>query len=228
MLVTEELFLLLRRDSGQPESAFAHNSYGLSAAVVADLLLTERVTASDEDDPRITVVTERPTSHPVLDAALEVLRAKPARRLSALVTDAELDPEQDVARSLAEAGIIGIEQRRLLGLVAAKYPMLDPSAEVDVRRRLRDVLAGGAPRPADAVLLSILQGLDLAAEVLDQERGQLSKRELRRRITEVATDVRGDGAVADAVAYAVMAMNTAILTAVIMPVVVSGTSSSCG
>jgi hypothetical protein len=34
--------------------------------------------------------------------------------------------------------------------------------------------------------------------------------------------------VADAVAYAVMAMHTAILTAVIMPVVVSGTSSSCG
>jgi hypothetical protein len=78
ILVTEELFLLLRRDSGQPEDSFAYSSYGLNAAVVADLLLTERVTASDEEDPRITVVTDLPCGHPVLDNALEVLRADPA------------------------------------------------------------------------------------------------------------------------------------------------------
>ena len=53
---------------------------------MADLLLNERVTASDEEDPRITVVTDLPCGHPVLDNALEVLRADPGRKLSSLVT----------------------------------------------------------------------------------------------------------------------------------------------
>ena len=33
MLIAEELFLLLRRDDGKPESAMAQRAYGLAAAV---------------------------------------------------------------------------------------------------------------------------------------------------------------------------------------------------
>ena len=43
MLIAEELFLLLRRDDGKPESASAQRGYGLAAAVITDLVLAEKV-----------------------------------------------------------------------------------------------------------------------------------------------------------------------------------------
>src|SRR5699024_2602779 len=73
MLITEELFLLLRRDDGKPESAFAQNGYGLAGAVISDLVITEQVTVSDDKDPRLTVLTEAHANHPVLTAALQRL-----------------------------------------------------------------------------------------------------------------------------------------------------------
>ncbi len=56
MLISESLFLLLRRDDGKPESAMAQRGYGLAAAVITDLVLAERVTLSDDKDPRMTVL----------------------------------------------------------------------------------------------------------------------------------------------------------------------------
>lgn len=226
MLIAEELFLLLRRDDGNPEDSFAYSSYGLTAAAVVDLILTGRVTVSDEEDPRLSVVTESPTGHPVLDATLDRLRAKPGRALSAVVSDAALDVEKATARSLADAGVIGIKEKRFLGMVPAKYPLLDRTAEDDVRRRLRAVLAGGTPEAADAVLLSILQGLDVAAKVLKDERGDLGPDDLRRRITDVSRQVASAGSAAGAVTQAVEVMNTAILAAVFIPIVININSGS--
>ena len=36
MLTCEELFLLLTKDSGKPESRMAHSSYGLTGALLTD------------------------------------------------------------------------------------------------------------------------------------------------------------------------------------------------
>jgi hypothetical protein len=46
MLIVEELFLLLRRDDGKPESVSAQRGYGLAAAVITDLVLAGRITLS--------------------------------------------------------------------------------------------------------------------------------------------------------------------------------------
>jgi hypothetical protein len=102
--------------------------------------------------------------------------------------------------------------------VPERYPVVDPEPERRIRERLRTVLLGGTATPADASLLSILQGLDVAPKVLEEEKGVLGKKALKQRIEEVSTDV----VAGEAVAKAVAAMNTAIMTAVIAPVVVSG------
>ena len=47
MLIAEELFLLLRRDDGRPESAVAQRAYGLAAAIITDLVVAERITLGD-------------------------------------------------------------------------------------------------------------------------------------------------------------------------------------
>ena len=220
MLIAEELFLLLRRDDGKPESAMAQRGYGLAAAVITDLVVAERITLSEDKDPRMTVLVRGPVGHPALDAAMVRLEQKDGKKLSSLVTDGKVAVEREVAAALRAAGVIDVEEKRARGLVPERYPVRDPEPERRIRERLRTVLLGGTPTPADASLLSILQGLEVAPKVLEEEKGTLGKKELRRRIEEVSTDV----VAGEAVAKAVAAMNTAMLTAVIVPIVVSGSN----
>jgi hypothetical protein len=221
MLIAEELFLLLRRDDGKPESASAQRGYGLAAAVVTDLVLAERVTLSDDKDPRMTVLVPGPPGHPVLDAAMARLEQRDGKKLSSLVTDRKLALERPVASALAEAGVIRVEEKRAMGLVPERYPVLDPEPERRLREQLRLVLHGGTPRTEDATLLAILQGLGVAGKVLEDEKGDLGRRDLKRRIEEVSTEVKAGEAVAKAVA----ALNAAIMTAAIVPAIAAGGSS---
>ena len=221
MLIAEELFLLLRRDDGKPESVTAQRGYGLAAAVVTDLVLAGRVTLSDDKDPRMSVLQPGPVGHPALDAAMSRLEQRDGKKLSSLVTDRRVAAEKELASALAAAGVIGVEEKRALGLVPARYPVRDPEPERRLREQLRTVLAGGTPRVEDATLLAILQGLGIAPKVLADERGTLGRRELKRRIEEVSTEVQAG----EAVARAVAAMNTAIMTAAILPAVAAGGSA---
>ncbi len=220
MLIAEELFLLLRRDDGKPESVMAQRGYGLAAAVITDLVVAERITLSEDKDPRMTVLVPGPVGHPALDAAMVRLEKKDGKKLSSLVTDSKIAVERELAAGLRAAGVIDVEEKRALGLVPEKYPVRDPEPERRVRDRLRTVLLGGTPTPADASLLSILQGLEIAPKVLEEERGTLGKKELKQRIEVVSTDV----VAGEAVAKAVAAMNAALITAVFVPVVASGSS----
>lgn len=221
MLIAEELFLLLRRDDGRPERVSTQRGYGLAAAVITDLVLAERITLSDDKDPRMTVLVPGPAGHPALDVALARLEERDGKKLSSLVTDRKLAVEGPVARSLAAAGVIEIEEKRALGLVPAKYPVLDPEPERRTREQLGLVLRGGTPRPEDATLLAILQGLGVAGKVLAEEKGTLGRRDLKRRIEQVSTEVKAGEAVAKAIA----AMNAALMTAAIMPAIAAGAGS---
>ncbi|GAA1932851.1 GOLPH3/VPS74 family protein [Nocardioides hwasunensis] len=209
MLISEELFLLLRRDDGRPESATAQRGYGLAATIITDLVVAERVSLSEDKDPRVTVTDPTPVGHPATDAALARLREKDGKRLSSLVTDSQVAAERHVAEHLAAAGVVEIEEKRALGLVPARYPVIDSEPERRIRERLRTVLAGGSPQPADSALLGVLQGLGVVSKVLSEEKGTLGRRELKKRIDEVACEVEAGAAVTRAVA----AMNAAVMAA---------------
>ena len=218
MRISESLFLLLRRDDGKPESAMAQRGYGLAAGAITDLVLVERVTLGEEKDPRMTVLDPRPVGHRGLDASLTRLVERDGKKLSSLVTDGRVAAEQQVGEALAAGGVLEVEERRLLGLVPARYPVRDPEPERALRERLRVVLQGGTPDPREATVLAILEGLQVAANVLEEERGTLGKKDLKRRIEVVSEDV----VAGEAVGRAVRAMNTAIMTAAILPVVIGG------
>ena len=210
MLIVEELFLLMRRDDGRPVSATAPRGFGLAAAVITDLVLAERITLSEDKDPRMTVLVPGPVGHPALDAAMARLEQRDGKRLSSLVTDGKLAVEEQVAAALASAGIVGIEEKRALGLVPARYPVVDPKPERRTREQLRVVLAGGTPRTEDATLLAILQGLGIASTVLKDEKGTLGRRDLTSRIEEVTAEVKAG----DAVARAASSVNAAVMTVI--------------
>jgi hypothetical protein len=217
MLIVEEMFLLMRRDDGKAASDMARRFYGLVAAVVTDLALAQRIALSDDKDPRVTVLVPAPVGHPALDVAIARLQQREGKRLSALMVDTKLAVEEPVARALAAAGVVDIEEKRALGLVPARYPVRDPGPERRVRERLRAVLMGGTAEPSDSAILAILQGLGIAHTVLADEMGTLTKAQLKDRIEEVATDVKAG----DAVAKAIEAMNIAIMSAVVVPAVVT-------
>lgn len=206
MLVAEQLFLLLRRDDGRAESAFAQDGYGLAGAVLTDLLFAGHITLDDGKDPRVGVAAPGSVGHPVLDAALDRVRAKEGKKLSSLVADGKLDPQERVADSLAAAGVISIEPKRALGLVPARYPALDPWPEQALRERLQAVLSGASAQPNEAALLSLLKGMSIAGRILKDEKGTLGRHELNHRIEELSADP----VVGKAVATAIAAMSAAV------------------
>ena len=219
MLVSEQLFLLLRRDDGKAESAFAQNDYGLTGAVLTDLLLGGHIALSEAKDPRVSVTTAGSVGHPVVDAALDRVRAKEGKKLSSLVTDGKLNPRDRIADSLSAAGVIDVEPKKAFGLIGARYPVRDPWPEQTLRERLRAVLSGASATPGEAALLALLKALGVSGKVLEEEKGLLSRRDLNRRIDEVASD----DVIGKAVAKAIEAM-TAALVVVTAGAAASGSS----
>lgn len=221
MRITEDLFLLLTNDEGKVEGWGTYRGYGLVGAVIADLVLAERISLSDDKDPRVHVTSGEPTGVAYLDAALARLGEKDGKKLSSFITDGKLNPEKGVARFLADSGIVRVEESRMLGMVPERYPVLDPTPERSVRERLRSVLLGSTPTAQEATILSLLQGLEVARNVLKAESESLSRGDLKKRIKAASADIPEGGAVA----RAVQAMNAAIMTAAIMPAITTSTSS---
>ena len=85
------------------------------------------------------------------------------------------------------------------------------------------VETGGLERPAGCARDDevAVRRPDDAGKVLEDEKGTLGRRDLKRRIEQVSTEVK----VGDAVKRAVDAMNAAIMTVVFVPIVVAGGSS---
>ena len=209
MLTCEELFLLLTKDSGKPESRMAHSSYGLTGALLTDLLLAGRISLTEERSPRIYIVSSEPTGNPVLDRALEILPTKDGKRFSSLVAWGKLNPTRHIAESLEAAGVVRIHTGGLFGSLNPSYPTLDPVPERQLRARIDGALRGvQPPTGADIALLSILQALGVAQVVLPQQETGLSRGELKRRIKEIA----GENPVGRAVQRAVEAVTMAIVS----------------
>lgn len=208
LTISEKLLLLLTKDDGRTVSSSA--AYGYAAANIADLALAGRLTLSGDKDPRVNVVDATPTGHPVLDAAVERLADKNGKKFSGLVTDVKVAATPRIVQSLAQIGIIDVEEKKLLGLVPEKHPVHDPAPERALRDQIRLALAGGSAKPKVSTLLSILSGLDVAHKVLADESAGMSKRDLKRRIDEVAVAMdTKDTAVA--VKRAIDSMNAVII-----------------
>ena len=115
MLTCEELFLLLTKDSGKPESRMTYPAYGLTGALLTDLLLAGRISLTEERSPRVYIVSAEPTGHPILDRALEILPAKDGKRFSSMVSWGQLNPTRNIAQSLEPAGVVRIYTGGLFG-----------------------------------------------------------------------------------------------------------------
>ncbi|GLY14430.1 GPP34 family phosphoprotein [Kineosporia rhizophila] len=199
LLICEEVFLLLTTDAGVREGFGTQRGIGLTAAVIADLAALGRVTAEEDKEHRVHVTDPTPTGDALLDETLARLGQRDGDKFAQLVRDRKLNPEAAVGKRLAEAGILGLQDARLGGLVPAKHPTLDPAPEQDLRARLRTALTGGAATDRDLSILSILVGLGVHKTVLGPDLPEVSARELRDRISELGAASPAGDAVASAI-----------------------------
>lgn len=157
MLIAEALFLLLRRDDGKPENASAQRGYGLAAAIITDLVLAERITLSDDKDPRVSVLRPGAESHPALDAAMGRLEQREGKKLSSLVTDRRLAVE--------DAALLAILQ----GLGVAPKVLKDERGTLgrrDLKRRIAEVSVGVEAGDAVARAVAALNTAIMTAAIV--------------------------------------------------------------
>lgn len=218
MLIVEELHMLLLRPDGRVESAVSVNRlYGEVAAVLVDLALHGRISVSDEKNPVVDIVSNEPTGNPILDTTLQRLVPMRGKRLQSLVVRPKLDPLEIVVESLVVQGVLVRGERGFFGWGSARTPESDPAPEQVLRSRLAAVLAGtGAPTQADLALLSILQNLNAAHAILRAECGDVSARDLKKRIEQLTAGSPTGDAVAKAVNDAIAAAMVAIMTPTIV------------
>ena len=214
MLICEELFLLLTKDSGAFESYGGNDQFGLRGAVLLDLILAGRLSLSPDKRPRLTVLDTSPTGHAALDEALAVLPAKNGKKLSSLIGWGGLKPRDAVAAQLQDAGIIERTGGGLFGL-ATRFPTRDAGPERATRERLYAVLHGERPAThADIALLGILQGMGLAAKVLTPAQTGLGRGELKRTIKGLRAAGGPEDAVAGTVRSIIAGIDAVVLATI--------------
>lgn len=214
MLICEELFLLLTKDSGAFESYGGNDQLGLRGAVLLDLVLAGRLSLSPDKHPRLTVLDTSPTGHAALDEALAVLPAKNGKKLSSLINWGGLKPRDAVAAQLQGAGVIERTGGGLFGL-ATRFPTRDTGPERATRERLYAVLHGERPAThADIALLGILQGMGLAAKVLTPAQTGLGRGELKRTIKGLRAAGGPEDAVAGAVRSIIAGIDAVVLATI--------------
>ncbi|MEI7981471.1 MAG: GPP34 family phosphoprotein [Bacteroidota bacterium] len=161
LTIPEELFLLtVNENTGR--RAFVKSKkfdFMLSASILMDLALHNRID-TDPDD----VIPDRPdpTGHPLLDAALELIRNTPEQQkiswwLLRLSENAGRYREMLVS-GLVGKGLLKMEKERVfLGFTTSRYPILIRDREVkEVKTRIRELIfSNDLPDFRDVVIISL-------------------------------------------------------------------------
>ena len=216
MLLAEDLLLLVTDDSsGRLSAPAAQVDVGLGGANLVELTLLHKVDISGEEDQgrrgRIIVRDPSPAGDDVLDAALQILVARPGSKPSAVVKLLGKNLRQTLYQRLAASGVLRAGQARALGIFPTRtWPTQDARHEAEVRRLVTQALIQqAAPDERTAALIALLHALKREHKVVDPGPYQLSRRQLRARAGDIA---QGDWA-SEAVRKAIDEMIAAVAAA---------------
>ena len=214
LFLYEEIMLLALRDekgtvaTGFPEQVVA-------GAVLAELLLDNRIVVEETRKQLVDVVDHSPVGDPVIDECLEKMVA--AKRRAALKIWVHRlarvkGLRHKVARQLCEQGILRAEEDKILLLFKRRvYPEIDPKPEREIIRRLRRAIFTDKRQldPRTVVLVSLASGADL----LRQAFGRKELKPRKKRIEQITNgDVTGK-----ATKEVIAACQAAVMVAVMIP-----------
>ncbi len=221
-LYEEILLLALRDEEGTFSTGFVE--FAVAGAVLAELLLDERIFIAD---PKRNLIDHRhpaPTGDPVMDECLEKVTSATRRaRLSNWVSRLSNIPKlkQKVAARLCERGIIEADEDKVLFIFPRKiYPEINPEPEREIIQRLKNALADDKKDldPRTVILISIADGTGL----LGQNLGEKVVREKKKRIEKIVSGEATGSATRDVIAV----LQAASSVTTLIPALMAGSAAS--
>lgn len=170
----EEIMLLLLHDA---DGRFVHVppwqlGYALAGGVLMDLALANRI---DTDRWKLFVTSPEPIGDPLLDPTLAAIANSPERHEPRYwVEFASKDApaiRQGALDRLVARGILERRRGRVLWVFGSRrYPLVDGTAEREVKLRVLDVLLGDdIPDPRDVVIICLAHACGLFPSLLGKD-----------------------------------------------------------
>ncbi len=218
----EEVLLLALRDEEGTIASGTMPQVAIGAAVLAELLLRERIAIAQEGKKRfVEVRTTDSTGDLLLDECLErIAGAKRRERVQTWVSRFanRTELKHRVAARLCERGILRLDEDKVLLLFKRKvYPEVDPKPEEALVERLREAIFTDRTDldTRTVVLVALAHAASLLNVVFD-------KRDLKDRKDRIQDVVEGH-AVGEAAKKVVDEIQAAIFVSVIMPSIMTTT-----
>lgn len=214
----EEILLLsLKDETGVATVEFLE--YSIAGAVLAELLLAQRIIICETKKQHVTVVNQEAMNDPVIDACFDLIKAHHRGRslrdwVATLAAVKELFHK--AAHKLCERGILKADKDKVLFFFTRRiYPEVNPVPEKRLISQLHMAIFSET-RDVEArtvVLISLAQGLGLL-------KATFGRKEIKARKDRIDGMVRGD-LTGKAVKEVIAACQTAAVMVAIMPAVIT-------
>lgn len=221
--IYEEVLLLALRDKKGTIFYDVHYPQALAAAILAELLLTKKVTLELIGKRKFVKLTDAaPTGNLLLDECLhKVSKSKRRAKIENWVMRFAHIPrlKSKAAQSLCKRRILKMEESKVLLLFKhKKYPEIDPRPEKQLIEKLRKAIFGTSKsiEPETVILIAICDKTGIMRHIFDKQK----LREKKKWIKQITSG----NLIGDATKDAVEAMQAAIFVAVIVPAVVATSS----
>jgi len=217
LFLHEQIMLLVLRDEEGTVEFGAEYRHALGGAILAELLLMQRLAADEEGRKSIArVLSEEPTGDDVMDECLGMVVASKPRPVGDWVGRfANMrDLKHRVAQRLCRRGVLRADEESVLLIFSRKiYPEIDPAPEQALIERMRAAIFDDDAEidSITAILISVAHGAELLRFVFD-------KKELKKRRARIEQMVNGELS-GQATKEAVEAMRAAVMVAVMIPAI---------
>lgn len=225
LFLHEEVMLLALRDEKGTVESGAHYTHAIAGAVIAELLLNERIRIERPKKKKKLVVVSSATQlgDPLIDEILaKIDDSKKPRRIEEWVgrIAGTKNLKHRVAEQLCRRGILKVDQDKVLLIFNRTiYPEVDPRPENAIIERMRSAIFTELDDvdPRTAILISLANAADLLKYTFE-------KKKLKERKARIEAIANGD-VVGQATKEAIQAMQAAVMVAVMIPAIVAATSA---
>lgn len=207
----EQLVLMaLRDEEGTLESKAGMHQYALGGAILAELVLADRLAIDDSKKHLVHVTRHKRVGEPLLDEALQMVadskREKRAEHWVARFASIK-NLRHRVAQQLCRRGVLKESEDKILWIFTRKiYPEIDPEPERELVQQLHDaIFRNDKIPPQTAIVLSL-------ANATGMLRIHFDKKELKRR-KERIEQITSGSAIGEATRATVQAVQAAMIAA---------------